>query len=422
METWLYALTFFPMLITALVTHEAGHFLCAKALGVRATGFQVGIGPRIGTRFTGGRAYHLQAGLETPANGQAISAWTTTEGDDEEETIIHWLPHQRTTAWTEQEKERAITWNTELPACSGVVKATSNGRVMLADTAWTLAWIPIMAMVYLPEDPTQKGAGYINTARWWKQMTIIGAGVGANIALLTVTIFILAAAPISKPGQEVLLVGAVQMGSPAEEAGLMSGDAIMIADDTVWPTSTELKQAIEKAGEKKEPLKLSLKRGNQVHEAEMNPSLHTDTIGITLTRGVIVNNDGDDIAERFWNLSETYFSSLAALMQASKEESEERKLTGLVAAAHYTGKAVETAKLKAWIAMLGIITMSMALLNLLPVPPLDGFQLVLKSIAACRKGKQLNPRVEQALGLSGLSLMASAAVYLALQDIAELAG
>ena len=116
-----------------------------------------------------------------------------------------------------------------------VVKGTSNGSVILADTAWTLAWIPIMAMVYLPEDPTHKGAGYINTARWWKQMTIIGAGVGANIALLTVTIFILAAAPISKPGQEVLLVGAVRMGSPAEEAGLMSGDAIMIADDTVWP-------------------------------------------------------------------------------------------------------------------------------------------------------------------------------------------
>ena len=39
-----------------------------------------------------------------------------------------------------------------------------------------------------------------------------------------------------------------------------------------------------------------------------------------------------------------------------------------------------------------------------------------------QEGKQLNPRVEQALGLSGLSLMASAAVYLALQDIAELAG
>ena len=69
-------------------------------------------------------------------------------------------------------------------------------------------------------------------------------------------------------------------------------------------------------------------------------------------------------------------TTLAALVQPSTtpEIEGERRFTGLISAAKYTGQAVQAAKLKAWFAMLGVITLSMALINLYPSRPLRGFK------------------------------------------------
>ena len=128
--------------------------------------------------------------------------------------------------------------------------------------------------------------------------------------------------------------------------------------------------------------------------------------------------------DRFWNLSETYFTSLAAIVQPPEttQGEEERRFTGLISAAKYTGQAVQTAQLKAWLAMLGVITLSMAIINLIPIPPLDGFQILTHTIQSLRKGKALNPRTENALALTGLSILAGLATYLAVEDVIHLTG
>ena len=72
--------------------------------------------------------------------------------------------------------------------------------------------------------------------------------------------------------------------------------------------------------------------------------------------------------------------------------------------------------------MLGVITMSMAIINLLPIPPLDGYQAVIRSLRALKGGQPLNPRVERLVTITGLAAIAAAAVYLALQDIIILLG
>ena len=117
-------------------------------------------------------------------------------------------------------------------------------------------------------------------------------------------------------------------------------------------------------------------------------------------------------------------TTLAALVQPSTtpEIEGERRFTGLISAAKYTGQAVQAAKLKAWFAMLGVITLSMALINLIPIPPLDGFQLLTHTIKSLRKGKAIDPKTENALAFSGLSLLAGLAVYLAVEDILQILG
>ena len=95
-------------------------------------------------------------------------------------------------------------------------------------------------------------------------------------------------------------------------------------------------------------------------------------------------------------------------------------MTGIIHGGATAGQVVKVAGLQGFLAMLGVITMSMAIINLLPVPPLDGYQLVLRSLRALKGGRPLNEKAERAVALSGMAAIMAAVVYLMLQDIAAL--
>ena len=74
-STLLYAMTFIPILLITLTVHEGGHFLAARLLRVKTTCFQIGVGPRLFTKYTGKTRIQLQDGEEAPKPGQKIHVW-----------------------------------------------------------------------------------------------------------------------------------------------------------------------------------------------------------------------------------------------------------------------------------------------------------------------------------------------------------
>ena len=422
METLLYTLTFLPMIILTLVVHEGGHFFAAKTLGLKATGFQIGVGPRIYSRRTGRTTYslpHQLTGQPRPSPGEAVILQIKNDPTGRRKHAIQ--------AWTylsTSGSDRAKEMAAEGPCVSATVIHSTPDSISVRDTTLSIAAIPFMAMVYLAEDPSNTNSGFINTAPWITRITTILAGVGANIALLTITIFIMAAAPIARPGQQVVTVAETLPGSPAEQAGMLPKDSVMNIAGKLWPDERQFLAAIQKAHETGTPLEISLQRNRTIVPIEVLPDPTTGKIGVRIQPSVIAGEKGTSVPDRFWRISEIYFTSLAALVQPSPtpEVEEERHFTGLISAAKYTGDAVKAAKLKAWFAMLGVITLSMALINLIPFPPLDGFQLLTHTIKSLRKGKAIDPKTETALAFSGLSLLAGLAVYLAVEDTLQILG
>ena len=126
----------------------------------------------------------------------------------------------------------------------------------------------------------------------------------------------------------------------------------------------------------------------------------------------------DAMGQRLTRLSEAYFGSLAALVAGLRTDQEgPPEVTGLLLGAHQTAQAVEFAGLKAWLAIMGAFTMSIALLNLLPIPPLDGYRIITQTIQALRHGNPISPRVDHAMTLSGFTVIYAAALYLLLNDV-----
>ena len=188
METLLYSLTFPPIILLALVVHEAGHMAAAILLNVKVAAFQIGIGPRIATRYTGKTAVRLPEGARTPEPGQVIHYWAASPDPEDRQADMQaavWQPalmamKRRKLRYTQEEQElieEATRFNREHPRFTGRVRSVDGDVVTVADTGWIIAWFPVMAMVHVAEDPKNLDPGYFNTASWLRHMTIILAGV-----------------------------------------------------------------------------------------------------------------------------------------------------------------------------------------------------------------------------------------------------
>ena len=155
------------------------------------------------------------------------------------------------------------------------------------------------------------------------------------------------------------------------------------------------------------------------------PDPRNGAIGVTVTLYQPPTRDHslalNEIGSRFLNLGNIYLNSAASLTRSPGPHGERPPaISGPILGAHQTAQAVQYAGAKAWIAILGAITMSVAVLNLLPIPPLDGYRMVIQSVEALRHGRPLNPKVDQAMTLCGLAAIGTAFIYLTFNDLLHL--
>ena len=417
------ALSIIPIIILALVIHEGGHYLMARLLRIRTSAFQIGIGPRVFTWWTGRAILETDYGTPLPSPGQVVHAWyNPAPGTDR---LVKWIPDARRSRrlggpylWETVTKVTA-----EYPRLTGRVTEATDGRLVLKDQAFALAAIPIAALVQVVDDPQRRDRSHHNAAPWLQQMAVIAAGVGANIMLMLTAIAVLALAPPPAP-QEILRITQVAAGSPAQVAGLRTGDLIVQAGNAnLWPTAEELRDQVNDSSKNGRPVVLMINRQDQTLLAEVVPSPQTGTIGIAIERKAPQGTGGQGTSSaftRFVRITSVYVSAVAQTVNpptAAGETQGAPHLSGMIAAAQMTSQAVKTAQWHGWLTMLAVISMSMAIMNMLPIPPLDGYQVVMATLRTLRKGKPISERAEILLTMSGLWIIVSVTIYVNLKDI-----
>ncbi len=156
-----------PLLGTLVFVHELGHFLAAKACGVRVLKFSLGFGPPIGLgRF---RMRWVRRGTEY---------------------VVAWFP------------------------LGGFVKML--GEPMPGSEAE-----PQTVLDAAPDE-------YLSAKRTWQKLLITFAGPAMNLALPVLAFAVVLWIGVPRPTS---VVGMVETGSPAAEAGLEPGDRIVSVDD-----------------------------------------------------------------------------------------------------------------------------------------------------------------------------------------------
>ncbi len=309
-------------------------------------------------------------------------------------------------------------------------------------TRWKLSAIPLGGYVKFvgDESGTSSPVGVDNSALSeadrgrafhvqpvWKRALTVFAGPAANI-VLTVVIF---SVFFALYGQQIAdpLIAAVQPGSPAAAAGFQPGDRFVSVDGEKTATFADVQRIVSgRAGDR---LRFTVERDGKLVDLQATPATveRTDPLGNKITMGAI----GVETTQAVGNFRRVEYGPLESVGQAVKEtgfiiartgeffqrlaagREDKCQLGGPVKIANMAGKAASQGF--DWLVQLmAMLSVGIGILNLFPLPPLDGGHLVFYAVEAI-KGGPVSPRMQEFVYRAGFLLVLAFMGFVLFNDL-----
>jgi regulator of sigma E protease len=230
------------------------------------------------------------------------------------------------------------------------------------------------------------------------------------------------------PNPVPALVQSVALNSAAEDAGLMSGDLIVKVGDTPIAGFDQMPKLVEAAAGT--PVDLTIQRGSETLTLTLTPrraDLPNAAGGfdtrwmIGVTGGILFDAErrtpglieaAQISVERSWYMAKT---NLNGIWQIIKGTISSCNLSGPIGMAKVASAAVQSG-LEAFIGTLALMSLTIGIANLLPIPVLDGGHLVFHVYEAVFR-RPPNERVMQVLMTAGLAILLSLMVFAFSNDL-----
>ncbi len=303
-------------------------------------------------------------------------------------------------------------------------------------TRWKFCWIPLGGYVKfagdanaasLPSAASAHVEGSLHAAPVWKRALIVAAGPFANF-ILAIFIFAAAFMFVGTPINEPRVDGVTETGA-AKAAGLLKGDFIRAIDGKPIHSFMDIREAMIFQGDT--PLLLKVERNNQMLDLKIVPKVveDKDESGRMVRSsqiGIMHEFSKDPVGherlspvqaiakgvERTWFVGATTIRYVGKMF-AGKEKADQ--LHGPIGVAQMAG---ETASMGLWpfITFIALISVSIGLVNLFPIPMLDGGHLVFYFIEAVL-GKPVGPVAQEWSFRIGLSAMVALMIFATNNDL-----
>ncbi len=373
-----------------ILIHELGHFLVALAVGLRPRKFYVGFPPAVAKTTRNGIEYGIGAiplggfvkipGMHRPAPADVDVHFRRAL--DEAPGLVGPL-----------ERLRRSLGAGDFDAARGALDELTEavGRVRLSAPAATAAGKG------LAELGDALGPEAYWRARTWKRVAAIVAGPGANV-LLAVLLF--AGLFMAGGGRATSTIDTVVPGTPAERAGLRAGDRI-VKIDGAGVKASHISERIGDSGGR--PLALTVERDGG--EVTLPPTVPERTDG-RYRLGFRLSGEGLGPADASWQalrltgvVTKEIGASLGQLVTGDGRKDIASPVGIVQGSSTAAQEGVET-----YLWVLGLLSLSLALLNLLPLLPLDGGHIAFSLIEGVR-GRSVGREVYERVSTVGIALV-----------------
>lgn len=298
------------------------------------------------------------------------------------------------------------------------------------ETKYVIKLLPIGgACMFEGEDglETENGGGegsFLKANVWARIATVVAGPVFNFILAIIVAIIVVSMSPT-----DTTILSGTEEGSPAQEAGLMEGDEIVSIDGekTYVFRDIYLLTLLNKG----KPMEVVYERDGERQTVEIEPyySEAAEKYVIGISGGIYEQAEGLDVFRDAWyeirySIKATYKSlGLILTGQFNRED-----VAGPVGIANVVGETYETAKeygvKSVVLSMLNIVlllSVNLGILNLLPVPALDGGRLVFLIIEVIRR-KPVPPEKEGIVHFVGLVFFMVLMVVVLFNDLVNIFG
>ena len=427
-------LAFVFVLGVLVFVHELGHFLAAKRIGIRVLKFQLGFNPTVLSFKRGDTEYGIGA---LPLGGYVKMAGESPEeartGSPDE--------FMSRTKW---ERFQVLIMGPTMNILLAVV-VTAGVLYRGAEVPAYQDQPPVVGVVSA-DSPAAKGdirpgdriLSVANRAvDTWEQLFVaIGSRPNREVSLVVLREgreLERKVTPVAPPGETRFEIGdigvlpnvhprliSVNAGEPGERGGLRAGDVVLEVNGEPMSFSSQLRDAIAKHPDQQ--IAVTILRGDARQTIDVTPAL-SGTIG---RLGIAIADQTKSIkpgafeavgmsVERNVEYAGLIFQTVWGLIT---RETSPRQLMGPVAIAQLSGESAQAG----WIALFTLmasISLNLGLLNLLPIPVLDGGHIFIMAVEGIAR-RDFSMAVKEKMLLAGFVLLMMLMVTVIYNDLTRI--
>ena len=456
MDTWIIAVaSFVPMLLLLVVVHELGHFWSARAFGIKVLEFGVGYPPRALGVYTGRTETLLTSGtvclngtVGAIRPGQVIRVLS---GEDEAGQLVARYIELRERGraggalgslarfagfgrrpqgaelGTQPVHRRLDDVQTdEFLRHEGRVREVLPDRVVLADMIYSVNWLPLGGFVRLSGENNPAAPGSLARRGLGQRAIVLAAGSAMNALFPIVAFAIMFMIPHTEMVGGSAEITSVAPNSPAAAAGLMPGDRVVQVSNRPAGTPQELPREVRLAAGTE--MTWVVERDGQQRVAQVTPRVDPPpgqgAVGITFS---IVDQQEVRKIEPPWTAARLGVTSTWDMLTLMGREirgwfggGRGPELSGPIGIAQITGEVTRQGGLQGWVLVAILLSINLAILNILPIPMLDGGRLLFVFIEWIRGGKRVPSEKEGLVHLIGFVALLALVIAISANDIMRL--
>lgn len=402
-----------------VVYHEFGHYYCAKKAGIRVREFALGMGPKLfAKQDKSGTTYTVRM---LPLGGYVRLAGLNEEDGIEPGMQVGLILNEQNivTGINLSDKNAPEELPVQVDEAELIDKMMIRALPIGQETMVTYQVDP---NAFITEaDGTKvlvspRATRYESATPWNKIKTNIAGPV--NNFILAIVGFMIVALISGGVVSDTSIIGEVSADSPAATAGLIAGDRITKFGDQTINNWNELAMAIQANPGKTIPIEYQ--RDNQIQTSQITVSeVKDEESGQTFGQiGIIRSYDTSIKSRLLFGFSQTWAvitMVISTILGMFKRGFDVNQFGGPVAMAQMTNTVVQYGGLTV-ISFMSMLSANLGIMNLLPIPALDGGKIILNIYEAIR-GKPLAQEKEGIITLIGVAILFILMIVVTWNDI-----